>query len=236
MAKTTLALIVIAAAGAFTAASAAHAREAEHSTLVGGAFGVTSYEAYGEVRNVMESSYNVGFHLGADFYRDEGYLTHLVTFDFAATEGYSGLPIKIFDFNYNLPIYFTSGALRPAVRPFFGARFATGGTGGSVGQLGILGGVRFRPSPTKCIFSDLYFGWRGRYDALPFETAEEPDGWKSGFAFRNANTIEIAAPFCIYITAALDYDFTKVAPAGPEQEPTNRKPTFSGGFGPAFVF
>jgi hypothetical protein len=218
------------------AAAAAYAQEFEHSTLVAGALGATSYEAFGRVAREMESSYNVGFHLGADLYRNDGRLTHLVTFDFAATEGYFGLPIKVFDFNYNLPIYFTSGALRPAVRPFFGARFATSVRGGSVGQLGILGGVRFKPSPTKCTFSDLYFGWRGRYGSLGFEEAEEDDGWKSGFAFRNANTIEIALPFCIYITAALDYDFTKVEPASRGEEVTSRKPTFSGGFGPAFFF
>ena len=218
------------------AAAAACAQEFEHSTLVAGALGATSYEAFGEVARERESSYNVGFHLGADIYRNDGRLTHLVTFDFAATEGYAGPPIKIFDFNYNLPIHFTSGVLRPAVRPFFGARFATSGVGGSVGQLGILGGVRFKPSPTKCTFSDLYFGWRGRYGSLGFEEAEEDEGWKSGFAFRNANTIEIALPFCIYITAALDYDFTKVEPASRGEEETSRKPTFSGGFGPAFFF
>ncbi len=218
------------------AAAAASAQEFEHSTLVASALGATSYEAFGPVEGVMESSYNVGFHFGADLYRNDGRLTHLVAFDFAATEDYYGRAIKIFDFNYNLPIYFTSGALRPAVRPFFGARFATSDRGGSQGQLGILAGVRFKPSPTKCTFSDVYFGWRGHYDALPFETAFEPDGWKSGFAFRNANTIEIALPFCIYVTAALDYDFTKVEPASRKDESGNRKPTFTGGFGPAFVF
>jgi len=221
---------------AVAAASAACAREIDHSSLVGAAFGATSYEAFGPVDGRMESSYNVGFHFGADFYRNDGHLTHLVSFDFAPTEDYYGRAIKIFDFNYNLPIYFTSGVLRPAVRPFFGARFATSDRGGSQGQLGMLAGMRFRPSPTKCIFSDLYFGWRGRYDALPFETAFEPDGWKNSFAFRNANTIEIVVPLCIYITAALDYDFTKVKPLSRKEDPGSRKPVFSGGFGPAFVF
>jgi len=235
MAKTAVAVIAI-AAGAFVAAAAAYGQESGHSTLVGAAFGATSYEAYGRVEQVMESSYNVGFHLGVDFYRNDRHLTHFVSLDLAATEDYSGLPIKIFDFNYNLPIYFTSGMLQPAVRPSFGARFATSTRGGSVGQLGILGGIRFKPSPTKCIFTDLYVGWRGRYGTLRYETAYEPDGWKNGFAFRNANTIEIVAPLCIYITAALDYDFTKVAPANLKQEGTNRKPVFSGGFGPAFSF
>ena len=217
-------------------AIAAAAQDFEHSTLVAGALGATSYEAFGPVEGVMESSYNVGFHLGADLYRNDGRLTHFVAFDFAATEDYYGRAIKIFDFNYNLPIYFTSGALRPAVRPFFGARFATSDRGGSVGQLGILGGVRFKPSPTKCTFSDVYFGWRGRYGSLGFEEAEEDKGWKNGLAFRNANTIEIALPFCIYVTAALDYDFTKVQPGRREEEGTSRKPTFAGGFGPAFFF
>lgn len=218
------------------AATASYAQELAHSTLVGGVLGAASYEAYGRVEGKMESSYNVAFHLGADFYRNDGRVTHLVTFDLAATEGYSGLPIKVFDFNYNMPIHFTSGTLQPAVRPFFGARFATSGRGGSLGQLGFLGGVRFRPSPTKCIFSDVYFGWRGRYGSLEFEEAEEDEGWKSAFVFRNANTIEIVLPFCIYVTAALDYDFAKVAPASPKDESGTRKPTLSAGFGPAFFF
>ncbi|HUV86618.1 MAG TPA: hypothetical protein VMX79_05845 [bacterium] len=218
------------------AAAASYAQELEHSTLVGGVLGAASYEAFGVVDAARESSYNVAFHLGADFYRNDGRVTHLVTFDLAATEGYFGLPIKVFDFNYNLPVYFTSGPLRPAVRPFFGARFATSDRGGSLGQLGVLGGVRFRPSPTKCIFSDVYFGWRGRYGSLEFEEAEEDEGWKNGLAFRNANTIEIVLPFCIYVTAALDYDFTKVEPASLKDETGTRKPTFSAGFGPAFFF
>jgi hypothetical protein len=218
------------------AAAAAFAQEFEHSTLVAGALGATSYEAFGRVGGEIESSNKVGFHLGADLYRKDGRVTHLVTFDLAATEGHAGLPIKVFDFNYNLPIHFTSGVLQPAVRPFFGARFATSVRGGSVGQLGILGGVRFKPSPTKCTFTDVYFGWHGRYGSLGFEEAEEPEGWKHGLAFRNANTIEIALPFCVYVTAALDYDFTKVQPAGQGEEETSRKPTFSGGVGPAFFF
>jgi hypothetical protein len=218
------------------AAATAHAQEFEHSTLVGGALGATSYEAYGLAAGEIESSYNVAFHLGADFYRNDGHVTHLVTFDVASTEGYSGLPIKVFDFNYNMPIHFTSGTLRPAVRPFFGARFATSERGGSVGQLGILGGVRFKPSPTKCIFSDVYFGWRGRYGSLAFEQAGEDEGWMNGIAFRNANTIEIALPFCIYITTALDYDLTKVRIAGQTEGGTSRKPVFSGACGPAFFF
>ncbi|NIT36437.1 MAG: hypothetical protein GTN49_08040 [candidate division Zixibacteria bacterium] len=236
MAKKALVLIGIGAAGTF--AAAARAQDFEHGHLVGGAFGATSYEATAAVAGQLERSYKVGFHFDADFYRNDGYLTHLVTFDYAATESYAGEPIKIFDFNYNSPIYFTPGPLRPAVRPFFGARFATGDKGGSLGQLGILGGVRFRPSPTKCIFSDIYFGWRGRYGSLAYERAEEPEGWKSGFAFRNANTIEIVKPLCIYITAALDYDFTKIAPAPAtvKGESESRKPTFSGAFGPAFFF
>ena len=218
------------------AAAAAYAQEFEHSTLVAGALGATSYEAFGRVAREMESSYNVGFHLGADLYRNDGRLTHLVTFDFAATEGYAGPLIKIFDLNYNLPIYFTSGALRPAVRPFFGARFATSDVGGSLGQLGILGGVRFKPSPAKCTFSDVYFGWRGRYTSLLFEWATDYRGWKHSFVLRTANTIEVVMPFCIYVTAALDYDFSDVGPGGGLAEPESRKPTFTGGFGPAFFF
>jgi hypothetical protein len=221
---------------ALAAAAAAWGQEGERSTLVGASFGAGSYESFGLAAAERLSSYNVGFRFGADFYRNDGRFTHLVSFDFAPIEDYFGGPIKIFDFDYNVPIYFTSGPLRPAVRPFFGARFASGASGGSQGLLGILGGVRFKPSPTKCIFSDVYVGWQGRFHALRFETAFEPDGWKSSFAFRNANTIEIVVPLCIYITAAVDYDFAKVSPATRDDEPGTRKPVFSGGFGPAFTF
>jgi hypothetical protein len=221
---------------AWAAAAAAYAQDFEHASLVGGAFGATSYEATAAVAGELERSYKVAFHFDADFYRNDGYFTHLVTFDYAATESYTARPIKIFEFNYNLPIYFTPGPLRPAVRPFFGTRFATSIRGGSLGQLGILGGVRYRPSPTKCIFSDIYFGWQGRYGSLDYERTEETEGWKSGFAFRNANTIEIVLPLCIYITTALDYDFTKIAPATAKAESESRKPVFSGAFGPAFAF
>ena len=221
---------------ALAAAAAAWGQEGEHSMLVGASFGAASYESFGRVAAEFRSSYNVGFRFGADFYSGDGRFTNLVNFDFTSTEGYFGRPIKIFDFNYNAPIYLTPGPLRPAVRPFFGARFATGNGGGSQGQLGILGGVRFKPSPTKCIFSDVYVGWRGRFYALPFETAFEREEWKSSFAFRNANTIEIVVPLCIYITAALDYDFAKVTRASRDDEPGTRKPVFSSGFGPAFTF
>ncbi len=221
---------------ALAAAAAAWGQEGERSMLVGASFGAASYESFGLVAAEYQSSYNVGFRFGADFYSGDGRFTNLVNFDFASIEDYFGRPIKIFDFNYNVPIYLTPGPLRPAVRPFFGARFATSARGGSQGQLGILAGVRFKPSPTKCIFSDVYVGWRGRFYALDYETAFEPEGWKSSLAFRNANTIEIVVPLCIYITAALDYDFANVRPATRDDEPGTRKPVFSGGFGPAFTF
>jgi hypothetical protein len=219
------------------AAALAGAQGLGHSTLVGGALGVATYEAFAVVAGELESSYNVGFHFGADFYRNAGRVTHLVNFDYVSAKDYYGSdPIKFFTFNYNLPIYLTSGRLRFAARPLFGARFATSDAGGSQGELGALAGVRFKPSPTKCIFSDLYFGWRGRYGALGFERADEPDGWKHSFIFRNANTIEIVLPFCIYVTTAVDYDFSKVAPPSGSTETGTRKPNFSGAFGPAFYF
>lgn len=222
---------------ALAAASLAAAQGIDHSYLVGGAFGAASYETYALVEGEVERTYEVGFHTGGDLYRNDGRVTHLVSFDYFSTQDFDGLtPIKVFDFTYNLPIYFTSGPLRPAVSPLFGARFATSRYGGSLGQLGILGGVRYQPSPNKCTFSDVYFGWRGHYGSLYYERATESRGWKSGLIFRNANTIEVFLPLCIYITAALDYDFYDVAPAAATSEGESRKPVFSGGFGPAFYF
>ena len=222
---------------ALAAASLAAAQGIDHSYLVGGAFGAASYEAYDLPRDAVERTYEVGFHMGGDLYRNDGHVTHLVSFDYFSTQDYSGFAaIKIFDFTYNLPIYFTSGPLRPAVCPLFGARFVTSGDGGSLGQLGILGGVRYKPSPTKCIFSDVFFGWRGRYGSLRYEYPTEFRGWKSGLVFRNANTIEVFLPLCIYITAALDYDFYDVGDTTAGFEGEARKPVFSGGFGPAFHF
>jgi hypothetical protein len=227
----------IAVIAALAAAALAAAQGIDHSYLVGGAFGAGSYETYAISGSVVERSYEVGFHVGGDLYRNDGRVTHLVSFDYFSTQDYSGLaPIKIFDFTYNVPIFFTSGPLRPAACPLFGARFATSRFGGSLGQLGIMGGVRYKPSPDKCIFSDVFFGWRGRYGSLAYEHATDPDGWKSGLIFRNANTIEISLPLCIYITAALDYDFFDVGSTSTVYEGESRKPVFSGGFGPAFYF
>ena len=227
----------IAVIAALAVASVATAQGAGDSYLVGAAFGAGSYEAYALSATEVESSYNVGFHMGADVYRNDGRVTHLVSFDYLSAQNYDGgIPVKLFDFTYNVPIYFTFGSLRPAVRPFFGARFATSRLGGSQGSLGIMGGLRYKPSPTKCIFSDVYFGWRGRYGSLAYEYPTEYPGWKSGLVFRNANTIEIFRPFCIYITAALDYDFYDVGTSDPDFPTASRKPVFSGGFGPAFFF
>lgn len=222
---------------ALAAAPLAAAQGGDHSYLVGAAFGAGSYEAYTVTGGVVERSYEVGFHMGSDFYREGGRATHLVSFDYFSTQDYYGVtPIKIFNFTYNVPIFLTSGPLRPAACPFFGARFATSRFGGSLGELGILGGVRYKPSPDKCIFSDLYFGWRGQYGSLYYEQATETDGWKSSLIFRNANTIEIFLPLCIYITTALDYGFYDVGGTTPGFEGESRKPVFSGGFGPAFFF
>jgi hypothetical protein len=219
------------------AAAPLAAAQGDHSYLVGAAFGAGSYEAYAISAGAVERSYEVGFHMGSDLYHNDGRVTHLVSFDYFSTNDYYGVaPIKIFDFTYNLPVFLTSGPLRPAACPLFGARFATSRYGGSLGQLGILGGFRYKPSPDKCIFSDVFFGWRGRYGSFDYEHATEPDGWKSGLVFRNANTIEVFLPLCIYITAALDYDFYDVGPEDPDFEGETRKPVFSGGFGPAFYF
>ncbi|UCH78721.1 MAG: hypothetical protein JSU81_01865 [Candidatus Coatesbacteria bacterium] len=225
-------------AATLVAAALVGAQGMGHSTLVGGGLGVATYEMYAIVAGELQSSYKVGFHFGADFYRNDGRVTHLVNFDYVSAEDYLGFtPIKLFTFTYNLPIYLTAGRFRFAARPLFGARFATSGDGGSQGELGVLGGGRFAPAPEKCIFSDIYVGWRGRYGALTFERADRPDGWKHSFVFRNANTIEIVLPFCIYVTTAVDFDFSKVAgPPTPPGETGTRKPNFSGAFGPAFFF
>lgn len=227
-----IAVIVALAAAPFAAAQGG-----DPSYLVGAALGAGSYEAYTLTGGVVERSYEVGFHVGTDFYRNDGRVSHLVSFDYLSTQDYYGVAsIKIFDFTYSAPIFLTSGPLRPAACPFFGARFATSRFGGSLGQLGILGGVRYKPSPDKCIFSDVFFGWRGRYGSFGYEHATEPEGWKSSLIFRNANTIEIFLPLCIYITAALDYDFYDVGSTATGFEGESRKPVISGGFGPAFYF
>ena len=226
----------IAVIAALAAASLAMAQGVDHSYLVGGAFGAGSYEAYAISAGEVERAYKVGFHMGSDLYRNDGRVTHLMSFDYFSTQNYYDVPIKIFDFTYAVPIYFTTGVLQPAVSPFFGARFATSASGGSLGELGIMGGVRYKPSPTKCIFSDVYFGWRGRYGSLAYEYPTEYRSWKSGLVFRNANTIEVFLPLCIYITAALDYDFYDVGTTAPDFQGESRKPVFSGGFGPAFYF
>jgi hypothetical protein len=223
------------------ALSATLALAQDHSYVVGAAFGAASYEAFAISAGQLEREYNVGFHLGADLQKNAGRATHLFNFDYFSTQSYGGYtPIKIFEFSYGVPIYLTNGVLRPAVVPFFGTRFATSDMGGSQGHLGIMGGVRFKPSPTKCVFSDVYAGWRGRFGTLPFEydavPGEDYPAWENGFVFRNANTIEIFLPLCIYITAAVDYDFHDVGSSSPGFENESRKPVFSGGFGPAFYF
>jgi hypothetical protein len=224
---------------ACAAAAAAYAQDFEHGSLVGGAFGATSYETFDVYERELQRSYKVGFHFDADFMRNDGFVTHVVTFDYSAIEAQD-----IFDrkyggeiaFNYNLEVFFTGGPLRPAARPFFGGRFATGDRGVSQGELGILGGLRFVPSPKKCVFSDVFFGWLGRYGSLPHEWATEYWGWKSYLALRNANTIEIVPPLCVYVTAALDYGLYDVSRPDPRAERENPKPVFYGGVGPAFFF
>jgi len=229
MFKYTLILVLVASAAHAAAAAPPAAGKLDDSHIVAAAFGAGSSEAFAVVDNEITSSYDVGFRLGVDFYRNDGRVTHLVTFNYAGVSNYYGNEsFKDLDFNYNIPIYFTMGRLRPAVRPFFGGHFFTGEGGGSQGQLGILGGARFIIKP--CNFSDIYFGWRGRYRALPTDGADEPEGWKSSFILRNANTIHIYGPACIYVTAAVDFDLTKYAAVRLSQ---TRKPAFAFAGGPA---
>lgn len=218
-----------------------------HSNVVGAALGVATYEGFALAGYGFESFYEVGFHFSGDFYRNEGRLTHLVTFDITATRSiierdehpWAIEPIYLFELNYNLPIYLTTGRSRLAVRPLFGARFATSAGGGSQGQFGILGGVRATPFKNKGIILDVYAGLRFRYGNLDFEWLNEGWGWKSTFIFRNANTFVVSAPLCIYVTTAVDFDisrFREVSMVPDYIEYGTRKPTFSVAVGPALYF
>ena len=141
--------------------------------------------------------------------------------------------------NYNLPIYLTSGRGHLAVRPSVGARFATSAGGGSQGQFGILGGARLAPPINKYMVSDIYAGFRFRYGNLDFEWLDEESGWEGTFIFRNANSLEISPPLCIYVTAAVDFDvsrFREVWVVPDYIEYGTRKPTFSVAVGPALYF
>jgi len=70
-------------------AAFAGAQASDHSTVLGAALGVATYEGFALAErgwlDRFESFYDVGFHFSGDFYRNAGRLTHLVTFDFAAT-------------------------------------------------------------------------------------------------------------------------------------------------------
>ncbi len=221
----------------FFAAAFSGAVDFDNSYVAAAAFGVTSYETFninprGEF--VIDSAYNVGFCVGADFYRNDGHLTHNVSLAVASLEDFRGItPHKEVDIRYNVPIYFTRGRLRPALRPFFGGHYATGKGGGSQGVVGVTFGARYILSPIRCIYSDVYAGWKGRYGAdLGATTAgpEEPaSGWQDSIVFANANTIEVYLPLCVYITFAVEYDLAKVA--GESQ-----KPSFAAGIGPALAW
>lgn|GEM_PF-1609976 len=237
MRKTALwAVVAVAAAATFAAAARAH--DLEHASLVTGAFGAASYETFGFYQLELQRSYKVGFYFDAAFMRNDDFVTHVVALDYAAINAQDIFYRKYGEMavDYNAEVFFTRGPLRPAVRPVLGARFATGDRGVSQGELGLLGGVRFVPSPTKCSFADFFVGWLGRYGSLPYEWAAEYWGWKSYFALRNANTIEIVPPLCIYVTAALDYGLYDISPPDPEAERERPKAVFRGGFGPAFSF
>ena len=199
----------------------------DESYLAAGSFGVRAYETSQTQGREINHSYNVAFALGADFYRHDGPVSHLVTFRYADTESYDDVvTYREVCLNYNLPIYFTTGSFQPAVRPSFGAHYLAGKGGGSQGEIGLLGGVRV-VGLKRCNFSDVYIGWRGRYGSLPVEVTPEIEKWRSSLLLRNANTIHLADHFCLYATVDVDYDLTKDA-AG-----ERRKPTVALGLGPA---
>lgn len=221
----TLPALALSAAAAFAAAGTPTVDE---SYLAAAAFGLRAYETSQTEGREINHSYNVAFAFGADFYRQDGRVSHLVTFRYAGTESYEEtVTYREAMLDYNLPVYFVRGPIQPAIRPFFGAHYLAGKGGGSQGELGLLGGVRM-VGPKRCNFSDVYFGWRGRYGSLPAEIPAALEAWRSSFVLRSASTIRMADHFCFYVTGDVEYDLTKDA-AG-----ERRKPTLAIGLGPAF--
>jgi hypothetical protein len=219
------AMVVISLAAAAFAASGAPT--VDNSYLAAAAFGLRAYETSQTQDQEINHSYNVAFAWGADFYRHDGRVSHLVVFRYAGTESYNDtVTYREACLNYNLPVYFTTGSFQPAVRPYFGAHYLAGKGGGSQGEIGLLGGVR-AVGLKRCNFSDVYFGWRGRYGSLPAEVPVAIEHWRSSLVLRNANTIHLAAHVCIYVIMDVEYDLTKDA-AG-----ERRKPTLALGIGPA---
>lgn len=222
-------------AGAFICVAVAFATgpTLEDSYMVGATFGAGPYEAARIVRGEVQSEYKVAFRLSADLYRNDGPVSHLFAFDYAPISSYGGgISYDLMDFNYSVAIYFTPAPIRFAARPFVGGHFLVGEGGGSQGQLGVLGGARVVTG--ACSFSDIFFGWRGRYRALPSDFVREPEGWKSALVLENANTIAVYGPFCLYVTAAMEWELTSYGtPARPELSQT-RKPSLAFGLGPAF--
>jgi hypothetical protein len=70
----------------FALAASAGAQASGHSTVVGAALGVASYEGFALAGYGFESFYELGFHFSGDIYRNEGRLTHLVTADITTTK------------------------------------------------------------------------------------------------------------------------------------------------------
>ncbi len=218
---------------ACAAAALANGPALDDSYMVGASFGAGPYEAARVAGGEVQTEYKVAFRLGADLYRNDGPVTHLFTFDLAPVTSYGGgVGYKLMDLSYGVPIYITPSPIRFAARPFAGGHFAWGEGGGSQGQLGILGGARVVTG--ACSFSDVYFGWRGRYGALAADHAAEREGWKSALVLENANAIAVYAPFCLYVTAAMDWDLTAMGSGAPGAPTATRKPSFAFGLGPAF--
>ena len=217
-------------AGIMAAAAATAAPVAGPSHLGALAFGVGSYESYALQRGELERAYKIGFALGGHFQHGAGRLTHVLGFRYRAGTDFDDVNRQgDYALDYACSICLAEGRLCPAVRPFFDAHYATGpGARRSQGEVGVLGGARYKIVPGECTFSDVYGGWRGRYGS-PDNLTKNRAGWKSSLIFRNDNTIHIAGPACLFVSFQLDFDLTDVVDEV-------RKPTLAVGAGPAFTW
>jgi hypothetical protein len=202
--------------------------ETTPSYLAGAVFGAGSYESFRRAGTELERAYKMGFAFGGQFYHGGGRVSHVFSFRYRAGTAFNDVDrVGDYALEYAISICLASGRLCPAVRPFFGAHYDTApGSRRSQGEVGLLGGARYKIVPTECTFSDVYLGWRGRYGSSDLLTKNRL-GWKNALVLRNANTIHIAGPACAFFTFDVDFDFTDVAD-------NTRKPTLAVGAGPAF--
>lgn len=217
-------------AALMTLAVVAGAATPESANLLTTSFGAGSYEAYRPTPTQVERANKIGFAFNVHYYREQGFVTTVVRLDYLTARDYDDRSdVRSYDVDILLPLYLTSARFRPALAPLFGAHYVQGKGGGSQGQVGALVGCRYQLLPGRCVFTDLLFGWRGRYGALPGDLTDDPEGWKSAIVFRNADTIAVAKHFCLYFTAAADYNLTAI-------RDERRKPTLVMTAGPAITW